>query len=68
VDVNQWVNLYNTSEAPASPTNPILVYNPNAHTLALHLSGQAPLVIVTLGTATHPTELNEEAIFVRHFT
>ena len=68
VDTNMFVDLYNSASAPASPTNPILVYNPNAHTLALHISGQAPLVLVTLGAATTPDELNDDYIFVRHFT
>lgn len=68
VDTNQFVDLYNSASAPSSPTNPILVYNSSAHTLALHISGQAPLVLVTLGAATTPDELNDDYIFVRHFT
>ncbi|MGE4047644.1 MAG: beta strand repeat-containing protein [Acetobacteraceae bacterium] len=67
VDTNQYVDLYDSSEAPSNPSNPVLVYNSNAHTLALHLSGQAPLVIVTLGSATTPTQLDEDYIFIRHF-
>ena len=67
VDTNQYVDLYNSASAPSTPTNPILVYNPNAHTLALHVTGQSPLVLVTLGAATTPDELNDDYIFVRHF-
>ncbi len=63
----QYLNVYNAANAPASPANPILVYDATAHTLSLDIAGHAPLVLVTLGGATHPTSLDPSEIIVQHF-
>ena len=68
VGVGQYVNLYTTATAPASPANPVLVYDATAHTLSLDITGHAPLVLVTLGSATHPASLDPSEIVVKHFT
>ena len=67
VDVGKYVDLYTTATAPASPANPVLVYDATAHTLSLDVGGHAPLVLVTLGGATVPAALDPSEIFVRHF-
>jgi hypothetical protein len=64
----QYANLYTTATAPTNPANPILVYDPTAHTLSLNITGHAPTLLVTLGTATHPTALTAAEIFVQHFS
>ncbi len=68
VGVGQYVNLYTTANAPVAPANPVLVYDATAHTLSLDITGHAPLVLVTLGSATHPASLDPSEIVVKHFT
>ena len=68
VGAGQYVNVYTTANAPAHPGNPDLVYDATAHTLSLDIDGHAPLVLVTLGAATHPASLDPTAIVVQHFT
>ena len=68
VGVGQYVNVYTTATAPAAPANPVLVYDATAHTLSLDITGHAPLVLVTLGAATHPASLDPSEIVVKHFS
>jgi hypothetical protein len=68
VGVGQYTDLYTTATAPTHPTNPVLVYDPTAHTLSLDVDGFSPVVLVTLGTATHPTALTAAEIFIQHFS
>ena len=68
VDVGKYVNLYTAATVPAHPASPALVYDSGAHTLSLAIDGNAPLVLVTLGTATHPTTLDPAEIIIKHFT
>jgi hypothetical protein len=67
VGAGEYLNVYTTANAPVSPANPYLVYDATAHTLSLDISGYAPLVLVTLGGATHPTSLDPSEIIVQHF-
>ena len=67
VATGEYLNLYTTANAPASPANPDLVYDATAHTLSLDIAGHSPLVLVTLGGATHPTSLDPSEIIVQHF-
>lgn len=67
VDNGQYVDLVSSDDIVPSPAHPVLVYNPTSHTLALHISGQNPLTLVTLGTTTTPDTLDAGEIFVRHF-
>jgi hypothetical protein len=67
VAANEFVNLYTTATAPVSPVNPDLVYDPTAHTLSFEAGSQSPVVLLTLGTATHPAALDPSEIFVKHF-
>ena len=67
VAANEFVNLYTTATAPVSPVNPDLVYDPTAHTLSFEVGSQSPVVLLTLGTATHPAALDPSEIFVKHF-
>ncbi len=66
VAANEFVNLYTTATAPVSPVNPDLVYDPTAHTLSFEVAGHAAIVLVTLGTATHPAALDPSEIFMKH--
>ena len=66
VGANEYLNLYTAATAPVSPVNPDLVYDPNAHTLSFEVAGQSPVVLLTLGTATHPAALDPSEIFVKH--
>ena len=68
VGVGQFVDLYTKVAAPTAPPNPILVYDPNAHTLSLNVAGHAPVTLVTLGSTTTPTSLTAAEIFIQHFT
>ena len=68
VAVGEYLNVYTTANAPASPANPYLVYDATAHTLSLDIAGYSPLVLVTLGAATHPASLDASEIIVQHFT
>jgi hypothetical protein len=67
VGVGQYIDIYTTTTALAHPTDPVLVYDPTAHTLSLNIDGHSPVVLVTLGTATHPTALTAAEIFIQHF-
>ena len=67
VGVGQYTDLYLASAVPATPAYPALVYDPSAHTLSLDIAGHAPLVLVTLGTATAPATLDPSEIFIKHF-
>ena len=67
VGVGEYLNVYTTANAPASPANPYLVYDATAHTLSLDITGHAPLVLVTLGGATHPASLDPAEIVIQHF-
>jgi hypothetical protein len=62
------MNLYTTATAPADHANPILVYDPTAHTLAMRIDDYGSLTLITLGTATHPLTLDADDIYIRHFT
>ena len=68
VDTGKYVNLYTTATVPAHPANPVLVYDATQHTLSLSIDGHAPLVLVTLGSATTPAALDPSEIFIRHLT
>jgi hypothetical protein len=68
VGVSQYIDIYTTATAPAHPTNPVLVYDAAAHTLSLNIDSHAPVVLVTLGAATHPTTLTASEIFIQHFS
>lgn len=63
-----YLNLYTTANEPGAPANPNLVYDATAHTLSLDIAGHAPLVLVTLGSATHPASLDPSEIVIQHFT
>ncbi len=63
---SEYLDIYNLSAAPAHPANPVLVYDPTQHTLSLDVDGHAPVVLVTLGTATHATSLDATEILVKH--
>ena len=67
VGAGEFIDVYTTANAPTSPPNPYLVYDATAHTLSLDIAGQAPLVLVTLGAATHPTSLDPSEILIQHF-
>jgi hypothetical protein len=62
-----YMNLYTAGSLPASYANPILVYDPTAHTLSFDAPGQSAIVLLTLGTATHPASLDASEIFVKHY-
>jgi hypothetical protein len=68
VQVGSSSNYMNVYTAGSQPTQaaPELVYDANAHTLSLDVNG-AMTVLVTLGTATHPTSLDPSEIFITHF-
>ncbi len=68
VDTGKFVNLYTAGSAPAHPTSPVLVYDPNAHTVSMAVEGHTPLVLVTLGAATTPASLDPSEILIRHFS
>ncbi len=58
--------LYTAGSQPASPANPVLVYDPTAHTLSFDVASTS-VVLVTLGAETHPTSLDAAEIFITHF-
>ena len=66
VATNEYMHLYTAGSQPADPTNPILVYDPSAHTVSFDV-GNTSIVLVTLGAQTHPTSLNAAEIFITHF-
>ncbi len=67
VGTNEYMNLYTAGSQPASPANPVLVYDPTAHTLSFDAAGHSEVVLLTLGTATHPASLDPSEIFVKHY-
>ncbi len=67
VGTNEYMNVYTAGSQPTNPTNPILVYDPAAHTLSFEAAGHSDIVLVTLGTATHPASLDPSEIFVKHY-
>ena len=67
VGTNEYMNLYTAGSQPGSPANPILVYDPTAHTLSFDAAGHSDVVLLTLGTATHPASLDPSEIFVKHY-
>jgi hypothetical protein len=66
VGTNEYMQLYTAGSQPASPANPVLVYDPTAHTLSLDVASTS-IVLVTLGAQTHPASLNPAEIFITHF-
>jgi hypothetical protein len=66
VGTSEYMPLYTAALQPSNPSEPVLVYDPNAHTLSFDL-GATSVVLVTLGAATHPTSLDASEIFVTHF-
>ena len=67
VGVNEYMHLYTAGSQPATPVNPVLVFDPVAHTLSFDVASSS-VVLVTLGAATHPASLDPSEIFVKHFT
>jgi hypothetical protein len=66
VGVNEYMTLYTAGQQPAHPTNPVLVYDPSAHTLSFDVASTS-IVLVTLGAATHPASLDASEINIKHF-
>jgi hypothetical protein len=66
VGTNEYMHLYTAGSQPTDPVNPVLVYDPNAHTLSLDVASTS-VVLVTLGSATHPASLDPSEVFVTHF-
>lgn len=66
VGTNAFVNLYTAGSQPTSPANPVLVYDPTAHTVSFDAAGHAPIVLLTLGTSTHPGSLDPSEILIKH--
>jgi hypothetical protein len=66
VATNEYMHLYTAGAQPASPANPVLVYDPAAHTLSFDVANTS-IVLVTLGAQTHPTSLDAAEIFITHF-
>jgi hypothetical protein len=66
VGTNEYMQLYTAGSQPASPVNPVLVYDPTAHTLSFDVASTS-IVLVTLGAQTHPASLDPAEIFVTHF-
>ena len=66
VGTSEYMQLYTAGSQPASPVNPILVYDPSAHTLSFDV-GSTAIVLVTLGAPTHPASLSPAEIAVIHF-
>ena len=66
VGVNEYMTLYTAGAQPADPVNPVLVYDPAAHTLSFDVN-HSSVVLVTLGSATHLASLDPSEVFVTHF-
>ncbi len=67
VGTNEYMNLYTAGSQPSNSANPFLVYDPSAHTLSFDATSASPIVLLTLGTATHPASLDPSEIFVKHY-
>jgi hypothetical protein len=66
VGANEYMHLYAAGSQPLSPVNPVLVYDPTAHTLSFDVASTS-IVLVTLGAQTHPASLSPAEIFITHF-
>jgi hypothetical protein len=66
VGANEFLPLYSAGTQPAIPANPVLVFDPTAHSLSLEVGGTL-ITLLTLGTQTHPASLSASEILVTHF-
>jgi hypothetical protein len=66
VGTNEYMQLYTAGAQPANPVDPVLVYDPSAHTLSFDVASSS-IVLVTLGAQTHPALLSPAEIAVLHF-
>ena len=64
VGTGEYLNLY--TAGATLPNAPALVYDPTAHTISLDIPNTAPVVLITLGAATHPASIDPTEILVKH--
>jgi hypothetical protein len=66
VAANEHLAVYTAGAVPQNLANPVLVYDPHAHTVSLDIPNSAPIVLVTLGTSTDPAALTAADFVVKH--